>query len=80
MIFIRGTYKNHIYDDNFKGKFENGGLPQHVDLPRLDEGMQGGAFWSAFMPCPSGNGTDFSNERYSESEIMLRQMRSNSHD
>jgi membrane dipeptidase len=68
MIFIRGKYKNHIYDPDFIDKFENGGFPQHVDLPRLDQGKQGGAFWSAFMPCPSGNGTDFSNEHYSESE------------
>ena len=60
-------YKNHIYGDDFQEKFENGGFPQHVDLPRLDQGMQGGAFWSAFMPCPPGNGTDFSDERYSSS-------------
>jgi membrane dipeptidase len=67
MITIRGRFKNHIYDD-FKDKFENGGMPQHVDLPRLDEGLQGGAFWSAFMPCPPSNGTlDFSDENYYQS-------------
>ncbi|KAF2262547.1 hypothetical protein CC78DRAFT_315959 [Lojkania enalia] len=66
MIFIRGKYMNHIYDADFKDKFENGGFPQHVDLPRLEQGMQGGAFWSAFMPCPMGNGTDFADENYSE--------------
>ncbi|KAF2034682.1 hypothetical protein EK21DRAFT_85255 [Setomelanomma holmii] len=65
MIFMRGRYKNHIYDNEFQEKFENGGLPQHVDIPRLEKGMQGGAFWSAFWPCPLGNGTDFSDERYS---------------
>lgn len=64
MIFIRSQYKNHINNPEFKDKFENGGLPQHVDLPRLVEGKQGGAFWSAFVPCPVGNGTDFSDERY----------------
>ncbi|KAF2281053.1 uncharacterized protein EI97DRAFT_438457 [Westerdykella ornata] len=66
MIYIRTRYKNHIYGPEFRDKFENGGFPQHVDLPRLDRGKQGGAFWSAFMPCPPGNGTDFSTERYSE--------------
>ena len=64
LIFIRGRYKNRIYDPDFKDRFEKGGLPQHVDLPRLDSGKQGGAFWSAFVPCPPGNGTDFSTERY----------------
>jgi hypothetical protein len=62
------NYKNKIYGDDFKEKFENGGFIQHVDLPRLDAGMQGGAFWSAFMPCPAGNGTDFSTERYAPSK------------
>lgn len=68
LIFLRGKYQNHIYDSEFKDLFENGGLPQHVDLPRLDEGKQGGAFWSAFWPCPPAsveNGTDFSDEVYS---------------
>ncbi|OAL06664.1 hypothetical protein IQ06DRAFT_288541 [Phaeosphaeriaceae sp. SRC1lsM3a] len=65
MIFMRATYKNHIYDNEFQEKFEHGGLPQHVDIPRLEKGLQGGAFWSAFWPCPTGgNGTDFSDERY----------------
>jgi membrane dipeptidase len=50
MIYLRTQYKNHIYSPEFKDKFENGGFPQHVDLPRLDAGRQGGAFWSAFMP------------------------------
>ena len=68
LIFVRSRYNNHIYDSSFKDKFENGGFPQHVDLPRLDQGKQGGAFWSAYWPCPLGdNGTDFSDERYSAS-------------
>jgi hypothetical protein len=41
-----------------------------VDLPRLKEGKNGGAFWSAFVPCPT-NGTDFSDENYAECEIFL---------
>lgn len=61
-------YKNHIYGDDFRDKFENGGFVQHVDIPRLKAGMQGGAFWSAFMPCPPGNGTDFSTHRYADSK------------
>ncbi|OAG00273.1 uncharacterized protein CC84DRAFT_1102196 [Paraphaeosphaeria sporulosa] len=64
LISLRMRYKNLIYGHDFKEKFEHGGFPQHVDLPRLDQGMQGGAFWSAFMPCPPGNGTDFSDEKY----------------
>jgi membrane dipeptidase len=72
MIFLRGKYKNHIYDNEFQYKFENGGLPQHVDIPRLEQGMQGGAFWSAFWPCPPGNATDFSDERYSDSKQRSR--------
>lgn len=41
-------------------------MTAHVDLPRLKKGMNGGAFWSAFVPCPK-NGSDFSDENYSES-------------
>lgn len=63
MILLRFAYGNHIYDDKFKSVFERGGAPAHVDLPRLDEGRQGGAFWSAFLPCPA-NGSDFSDEAY----------------
>ena len=37
----------------------------HVDLPRLKKGKNGGAFWSAFVPCPQ-DGTDFSDENYAE--------------
>ena len=39
----------------------------HVDLPRLREGLNGGAFWSVYVPCPA-NGTDFSDENYAESK------------
>ncbi|KAK3378241.1 membrane dipeptidase-domain-containing protein [Podospora didyma] len=62
-IFIRFLYNNHIYDDKFAKPFQDGGLPQHVDLPRLRAGMNGGAFWSVFWPCPA-NGTDYSDENY----------------
>lgn len=71
LIFLRAQYKNRIYDDEFKRKFEKGGLEQHVDLPRLDKGKQGGAFWSAFMPCPLGNGTDFADSNYDGSKTHL---------
>ncbi|PMD31970.1 hypothetical protein L207DRAFT_500327 [Hyaloscypha variabilis F] len=57
-ILITFLTQNQIYDDRFKKPFEDGGLEQHVDLPRLKEGMVGGAFWSAFVPCP--------NEKYPE--------------
>lgn len=35
----------------------------HVDLPRLRAGMNGGAFWSVFWPCPE-NGSDYSDGAY----------------
>jgi membrane dipeptidase len=71
MISMRANFQNHIYDNEFQDKFENGGLPQQVDIPRLEKGMQGGAFWSAFWPCPmGGNSTDFSDERYSDSKYL----------
>lgn len=38
-------------------------MEMHVDLPRLRAGLSGGAFWSAFMPCPL-NTTDFTSEAY----------------
>lgn len=69
-IFIRALYKNQIYDDKFAGPFKNGGLPFHVDLPRLRAGLNGGAFWSVFWPCPE-NGTDFSDETYLPSELKI---------
>lgn len=81
MIFIRGKYHNKIYDNDFDEKFQNGGLAQHVDAPRLEKGLQGGAFWSAFYICPSGeNTTDFSTERYSSSKSSLtRSISTSSH-
>ena len=63
-IFIRGAYKNRLHNE-FKDKFENGGLDFHVDLPRLRKGKVGGAFWSAFVVCPENAGDDFSDKEYS---------------
>ncbi|KAH8804557.1 membrane dipeptidase-domain-containing protein [Xylogone sp. PMI_703] len=65
-ILLRFAYNNHIYSDEFKTLFEEGGLTGHVDLPRLKAGKSGGAFWSAFVPCPA-NGSDFSDENYAQS-------------
>ncbi|KAJ2904823.1 hypothetical protein MKZ38_007015 [Zalerion maritima] len=65
-ILIRAVYDNHIYDDKFKVPFTEGGMPYHVDLPRLRAGKAGGAFWSVFVPCPE-NGTDLSDENYATS-------------
>jgi len=62
-ILITFLTQNQIYDDRFKKPFEDGGLAQHVDLPRLKEGMVGGAFWSAFVPCP--------NEKYPERMLFF---------
>ncbi|KAH7408916.1 membrane dipeptidase-like protein [Cadophora sp. MPI-SDFR-AT-0126] len=65
-ILIRFLFNNQIYGDDFKKPFEEGGMMAHVDLPRLREGKNGGAFWSAFVPCPK-DGSDFSDENYAES-------------
>ncbi|KAI9759439.1 MAG: hypothetical protein M4579_002353 [Chaenotheca gracillima] len=64
-IFIRFMYDSHIYSRNFSAPFENGSLPMHVDIPRLREGKSGGAFWSAFVPCPK-DGSNFSAGNYVE--------------
>lgn len=72
MDMISRRYENHIYNQNgsyFADKFENGTLEQHVDIPRLEKGMQSGAFWSAFRLCPMGDGTNFSDERYHDSKL-----------
>ncbi|KAG9240492.1 membrane dipeptidase-domain-containing protein [Calycina marina] len=65
-ILIRYISNNQIYNDNFTIPFEQGGFVSHVDLPRLREGMNGGAFWSAYAPCPS-NGSNFSDANYASS-------------
>jgi len=73
-ILVRWMHKNHIYDDAFKTPFEQGGMAGHVDLPRLRAGMNGGACWSVFWPCPE-NGTDYSDANYSPSvEATLQQI------
>ena len=63
LILLRAVYGNRIYDSNFSKPFEEGGLVGHVDVPRLDDGLVGGTFWSAWVPCPA-DGFDFSNEAY----------------
>lgn len=63
MILIRFANKNQIHTSSFKKTFEKGGHVGHVDIPRIEAGRMGGAFWSAFMPCPA-NGSDFSDISY----------------
>ncbi|KIW03263.1 uncharacterized protein PV09_05483 [Verruconis gallopava] len=63
LILLRGRYQNHIYGAAFKDSFENGGLEGHVDIPRIRKGRYGGAFWSAFMPCPR-NVTNYDDANY----------------
>ncbi|KAI5924753.1 membrane dipeptidase-domain-containing protein [Camillea tinctor] len=73
-IFIRYMYNNHIYEENFTKPFEEGKLPMHTDLYRLRKGLNGGAFWSVYTPCPE-NGTDFSDENYAASvQLTLQQI------
>ncbi|GKZ16834.1 hypothetical protein AbraIFM66951_006325 [Aspergillus brasiliensis] len=78
-IFIREVFGNHIYSDEFRIPFTEGGLKGHVDLPRLAEGKVGGTFWSVFVECPK-NWSDFSDATYATSvrqtieqvDVMLR--------
>lgn len=63
-ILIRGAYKNKLHDQDFRDKFSHGGLELNVDLPRLQAGQVGGAFWSAFVVCPENASDDFSDESY----------------
>lgn len=62
-IFLRFAYKNQIHTAEFTSKFEHGGMGANVDLPRLHAGLVGGAFWSAFVPCPA-NASDLSDASY----------------
>ena len=62
-ILIKFAYHNHIYAENFTKAFEQGGLVGHLDLPRLDAGQYGGAFWSGYYACPKDI-FDFSDQTY----------------
>ena len=44
-------------------------MPEHLDLPRIKTGKQGGLFWSCWVDCPK-NGFDFSNENYAPSKTV----------
>ncbi|QIW99880.1 hypothetical protein AMS68_005398 [Peltaster fructicola] len=63
LILLRYLYHSEIYSDNFTDAFEKTGLQGQVDLPRIDEGQLGGAFWSAFVLCPD-DPLDFSDAAY----------------
>lgn len=63
LILIRALWGNHIYGDNFTTPFEQGDMIGHFDIPRAEASSMGGAFWSAFVPCPA-DGFDFSDENY----------------
>ncbi|KAI1864800.1 uncharacterized protein JN550_008620 [Neoarthrinium moseri] len=71
-LLVRALFANHIYGDDFKEKFEDGGLPMQVDIPRLREGQNGGAFWSVYSFCPK-NGSDWSDENYNDSVLFTLQ-------
>lgn len=58
-ILLRVLYNNHINNETFQEPFETGKTPGHVDLVRLRDGLNGGAFWSVYWMCPE-NMTDFS--------------------
>lgn len=52
-ILLRVLYANHINNETFRVPFETGKTPGHVDLVRLREGLNGGAFWSVYWVCPN---------------------------
>ncbi|KAK3986275.1 membrane dipeptidase-domain-containing protein [Cladorrhinum sp. PSN332] len=62
-IFLRAYYNNKISNDDFTTPFTEGTLKGHVDLARLRSGLNGGAFWSVFWPCPEEGG-DYSDANY----------------
>ena len=66
-ILIRYAFQNNIYDKNFTARWENGGMPAQLNLPRLKHGNNRPPFWSAFVLCPK-NGSDFSDANYAEGE------------
>ncbi|EMF10049.1 Peptidase_M19-domain-containing protein [Sphaerulina musiva SO2202] len=63
LILLRSVYGNKINTSNFTTLFTEGTLAGHIDIPRATAGQLGGAFWSAFVPCPA-NGSDFSDAAY----------------
>jgi membrane dipeptidase len=65
-IFLRFAYKNKLHTKTFHERFENGEMEMNVDLPRLRQGKVGGAFWSAFVPCPNNASYDFRDSTYAE--------------
>ncbi len=69
-ISLRFAYQNEIHTPKFRKGFEEGGIQGQVDLPRLRKGRVGGAFWSAFVPCPANASYDFSDSVYGESVSM----------
>ncbi|KAF7936260.1 uncharacterized protein EAE98_002479 [Botrytis deweyae] len=60
---IRAYYQNSL-DARFE-PLKN--LAGHVDIKRLMQGKSGGAFWSAFMPCPR---TDDDTDESSSFEVV----------
>lgn len=65
-MFLRFAYKSKLHTRTFRERFENGEMEMNVDLPRLREGKVGGAFWSAFVPCPRNASYDFRDSIYAE--------------
>lgn len=63
LISLRTDYHNHLTDNVLK-QFSNGTLHnKQTDMPRIQEGGYGGAFWSAFWLCQKDI-WDFSDEAY----------------
>jgi len=63
LISLRMDYHNHLTDDVLK-QFSNGTLHnKQTDMPRIQQGGYGGAFWSAFWLCQKDI-WDFSDEAY----------------
>lgn len=67
---VRSIFRNHIYTPDFRTRFEDGGMPGHLDIPRMKQGKQGGFFWSCWVDCPANN-FDFSDAVYAPSTYFL---------
>lgn len=77
---VRFHFRNHIYSPNFNSLFAEGGMPDHLDIPRMKRGKQGGFFWSCWVDCPASK-MDFSNENYAPSELSSQEIQdSRAHD
>ena len=69
LIHARVQYGNNINNGKLEGAFRNGTTGFHTDVAKIRDGHYGGAFWSAYYPCPL-DVSDFSSEAYDPSTFL----------